>query len=95
MAGLTVLDGNRVFVADGAGDATVGNEGLYADDVRMLSRWRLTVNGRTARSLGTGREDGHFTAQRGFLARTRVAPGGNEGRAAGDAPAERDRRRMP
>jgi glycogen debranching enzyme len=51
MAGVTILDGNRFYVADEAGDAARGTEGLYADDVRMLSCWQLSVNGRPVEPL--------------------------------------------
>lgn len=62
MAGVTILDGNRFYVADAAGDAGHGREGLYADDVRLLSRWRLTVAGRPTIPLGVGADGGHFAA---------------------------------
>ncbi|HVQ94563.1 MAG TPA: glycogen debranching N-terminal domain-containing protein [Mycobacteriales bacterium] len=75
MVGLTVLDGNRFYVAGPAGDAGPGEAGLaggagpgeaglageagpgeqgfYADDVRVLSRWRLTLNGRPIAPVGS------------------------------------------
>ncbi|MEN3361258.1 MAG: hypothetical protein V7637_5240 [Mycobacteriales bacterium] len=51
--GVTVLDGNRFYVADLVGDAGQGEQGLYADDVRVLSRWRLTLDGRPIEPLGS------------------------------------------
>jgi glycogen debranching enzyme len=62
MAEVTVLDGNRFYVADSCGNAAAGSEGLYADDVRVLCLWRLTVDGRPTRVLGAGEEAGPFTA---------------------------------
>jgi glycogen debranching enzyme len=58
VTGVTILDGNRFYVADPAGDAGRGEQGLYADDVRVLSRWRLTLDGRPADPLGGGIDDG-------------------------------------
>jgi glycogen debranching enzyme len=52
VTGITVLDGNRFYVADPAGDAGSGEQGLYADDVRVLSRWGVTVDGRALQPLG-------------------------------------------
>lgn len=57
MSGLepvVVLDGNRFFVADPAGDAGSGREGLYADDTRVLRVWRLTVDGQRPAPFGGG-----------------------------------------
>lgn len=43
---------NRVYVADPHGDAGSGSEGLYADEVRVLRRRRMQVNGQRPALLG-------------------------------------------
>jgi glycogen debranching enzyme len=57
---VVVLDGNRFYVADPHGDASSGSEGLYADDVRVLRRWRMQVNGERPALLGGGEDGAHF-----------------------------------
>jgi glycogen debranching enzyme len=57
---VVVLDGNRFYVADPHGDAGCGSEGLYADDVRVLRRWRVQVNGQRPALLGGGPDGAHF-----------------------------------
>jgi len=57
---VVVLDGNRFYVADPYGDAGSGSEGLYADDVRVLRRWRVQVNGERPALLGGGEDGAHF-----------------------------------
>jgi glycogen debranching enzyme len=42
---LTVLEGNTFLQADDRGDVGRGSEGVFHDDTRYLSRWRLLVNG--------------------------------------------------
>lgn len=54
---VVVFDGDRFLVADPHGDAEARADGLYVADVRVLSRWRLTVDGRVPDLLGGG-EDG-------------------------------------
>jgi len=53
---VVVLDGNRFYVADPGGDAGSGHEGLYADDTRVLRRWRLTVDGQRPVVFGGGQD---------------------------------------
>ncbi|WP_214370529.1 glycogen debranching N-terminal domain-containing protein [Pseudonocardia sp. H11422] len=60
MRDVVVLDGNRFYVADPHGDAGSGGEGLYADDVRVLRRWRMEVNGERPALLGGGEDGAHF-----------------------------------
>ncbi|MGH4000278.1 MAG: glycogen debranching N-terminal domain-containing protein, partial [Pseudonocardiaceae bacterium] len=60
MNDVVVLDGNRFYVADPRGDAGRGSEGLYADDVRVLRRWRVQVNGQRPALLGGGQDGAHF-----------------------------------
>ncbi|MDQ4104681.1 MAG: amylo-alpha-1,6-glucosidase, partial [Actinomycetota bacterium] len=60
MNDVVILDGNRFYVADPHGDAGSGSEGLYADDVRVLRRWRVQVNGQRPALLGGGEDGGHF-----------------------------------
>jgi glycogen debranching enzyme len=58
---VTVLEGNSFYVADDDGNATCHSEGLYASDVRHLSRWRMTADGSVPRLLSTG-NDTHYSA---------------------------------
>ncbi len=51
---VTILEGNNFLVADGDGNVGAGSEGLYFNDVRYLSRWRLTVDGLPPKLLSTG-----------------------------------------
>jgi glycogen debranching enzyme len=48
----TILHGKRFFIVDDRGDATRGVEGLYAHDTRMVSQWRLLVDGKRPQPLG-------------------------------------------
>jgi glycogen debranching enzyme len=57
---VTILDGNCFLVADAHGDVDGGSDGLYADDVRMLRRWRLRLDGHTPALLGGGEFGGHY-----------------------------------
>jgi glycogen debranching enzyme len=58
---LTVLEGNTFFVCDDDGNASHGSEGLYANDVRYVSLWRMTLDGLPPTLLGTGAQ-GHYRA---------------------------------
>lgn len=60
MNDVVVLEGNRFYVADSYGDVGCGSEGLYADDVRVLRRWRMQVNGQRPALLGSGQDGAHF-----------------------------------
>ena len=51
-----VLDGNRFYVGDPGGDAGSGHEGFYADDTRVLTVWRLTVDGQRPVVFGGGQD---------------------------------------
>jgi glycogen debranching enzyme len=67
MAGNTVsiLEGNTFVVSDLRGDidaTPTDTTGLFAFDTRYLSRWRLTVNGKTPNSLSTD-DLQYFSAQ--------------------------------
>jgi glycogen debranching enzyme len=42
---LTVLEGSTFCVSDDVGDISVGAEGVFAEDTRMLSRCRLLLDG--------------------------------------------------
>jgi glycogen debranching enzyme len=59
-APVVVLDGNRFYVADATGDAGSGQEGFYADDTRVLSEWRLTIDGQRPAVLGAGPDGAHY-----------------------------------
>ena len=58
---LTVLEGNTFFVCDDDGNASRGSEGLYANDVRYVSLWRMTLDDLPPKLLGTGAQ-GYFSA---------------------------------
>ena len=58
---LTILDGSTFCVSDAVGDFTGGTEGLYADDTRMLSLYRLLVDG-AAPLLLSSRAIDYFSA---------------------------------
>lgn len=80
---VVVLDGNRFYVGDPAGDAGSGAEGFYADDTRVLRVWRLTVDGQRPVVFGSG-QDGSpcawsvYAAVAGLVVRRRfrVSPAG-------------------
>lgn len=42
---LTILEGSTFAISDDLGDMVAGVHGLYADDTRLLSRSRLTIDG--------------------------------------------------
>jgi glycogen debranching enzyme len=54
---LTILEGSQFLVADELGNVSSGVEGLYANDTRHLSRWRLTIDGRVPKLLSSGTAD--------------------------------------
>ena len=59
---LIVLDGRSFFYSDAAGDVEVEEaEGFFVEDVRHLSRWQLTVDGKPIEVL-TSRLVDHFSA---------------------------------
>lgn len=67
MAGQTVsiLEGNTFVVSDLRGDinaTATDTTGLFANDTRFLSRWRLTIDGTTPNSLSTD-DLQYFSAQ--------------------------------
>ncbi|MGZ4480648.1 MAG: amylo-alpha-1,6-glucosidase [Gaiellales bacterium] len=54
---LTVLEGNNFLVADDLGDIEQGSEGLYYNDTRYMSCWRLRLNGERPQLLTSGTVD--------------------------------------
>ncbi len=54
---LTILDGNRFLVCDDLGDVEGGADGLYSDDTRHLSLWRMLLDGRRPKLLSSGLRD--------------------------------------
>jgi glycogen debranching enzyme len=59
---LTVLEGNNFLVADDQGDVGSGSEGLYYNDTRYLSSWRLLLNGEAPQLLSSGTVDYYSAA---------------------------------
>src|SRR5262249_30518112 len=62
---VSILDGNTFVVSDRRGDIDASPDephGLFHQDTRFLSRWRLTVGGRSPRLLSTDDVD-YFAAQ--------------------------------
>ncbi|TMB86536.1 MAG: hypothetical protein E6J45_13740 [Chloroflexi bacterium] len=59
---LTVLEGNNFLVADDRGDVLTGSDGLYYNDTRYLSRWRLLLNGERPQLLSSGTVDYYSAA---------------------------------
>jgi glycogen debranching enzyme len=59
---LTVLEGNNFLVADDHGDVGSGSEGLYYNDTRYLSSWRLLLNGEAPQLLSSGTVDYYSAA---------------------------------
>ncbi|MDX6494486.1 MAG: hypothetical protein QOE17_472, partial [Gaiellales bacterium] len=59
---LTVLEGNNFLVADDRGDVLTGADGLYYNDTRYLSRWRLLLNGERPQLLSSGTVDYYSAA---------------------------------
>ena len=59
---LTVLEGNCFLVADDHGDVSSGSEGLYYNDTRYLSRWRLLINGERPQLLSSDTVDYYSAA---------------------------------
>jgi glycogen debranching enzyme len=58
---ITILDGSTFCVSGESGDVARGVEGVFADDTRMLSTWRLFLDG-AAPLLLTARRVEHFSA---------------------------------
>ena len=87
---LTVLEGNTFFVCDDDGNAADGSEGLYSNDVRYVSLWRMTLDDLPPKLLGTGAQ-GHFRAAsygyKAAYARPRRARGRDAARASSSPPA--------
>src|SRR5262245_19083558 len=53
---VSILEGNTFVVSDERGDieaTPTDTTGLFAWDTRYLSRWKLTIDGRTPNSLST------------------------------------------
>ena len=59
---LTVLEGNNFLVADDHGDVGGGSEGLYYNDTRYLSGWRLLLNGEQPQLLSSDTVDYYSAA---------------------------------
>jgi glycogen debranching enzyme len=59
---LTVLEGNNFLVADDHGDVGTGSQGLYYNDTRYLSAWRLLLNGEQPQLLSSGTVDYYSAA---------------------------------
>src|SRR5437763_8176031 len=59
---LTVLEGNNFLVADDHGDVSRGAEGLYYNDTRYLSSWRLLLNGEQPQLLSSDTVDYYSAA---------------------------------
>ena len=59
---LTVLEGNNFLVADDNGDVGSGSEGLYYNDTRYLSSWRLLLNGEPPQLLSSDTVDYYSAA---------------------------------
>jgi glycogen debranching enzyme/putative sterol carrier protein len=65
---VNILEGDTFVVSDRSGDinASPGEpHGLFLQDTRFLSRWRLTVNGESPRTLST--DDVHYFSAQFFL----------------------------
>jgi glycogen debranching enzyme len=61
--GLIILDGCTFFSTGETGDADAGDaEGLFYQDVRHVSHWRLSVDGRAVEPLSSRRVD-YFSAR--------------------------------
>jgi len=59
---ISILDGSTFVVSDARGDIDAGPDqphGLFHRDTRFLSRWRVTVDGRTPDSLSVENEQYH------------------------------------
>jgi glycogen debranching enzyme len=73
---LTVLEGNNFLVADDRGDVLTGADGLYYNDTRYLSRWRLLLNGERPQLLSSGTVDYYSAAVYMQNVSTPVLPAG-------------------
>jgi glycogen debranching enzyme len=71
---ISILEGNTFVVSDRRGDVDASHDdpqGLFHQDTRYLSRWRLTVCGGTPRLIST--DDVNYFSAQFFL----TPPGGN------------------
>jgi glycogen debranching enzyme len=73
---LTVLEGNNFLVADDRGDVVSGTHGLYYQDTRYLSKWRLTINDERPQLLSSGTVDYYSAAVYTQNAPTTTMPAG-------------------
>src|SRR5438270_1690908 len=69
---LTILEGSTFCMSDEAGDLNGDTCGLFADDTRFLSRFRLTINGERPLLLTSGKVE-YFSAA--FYLRNPLAGG--------------------
>jgi glycogen debranching enzyme len=58
---ITILDGSTFCISDDRGDLATGPSGLFAADVRRLSRFVLTINGERPLLLSSGQVE-YFSA---------------------------------
>src|SRR6266704_6950774 len=73
MAGqLRILEGATFCICDELGDLQGEGEGLFSEDTRFLSRFRLTINGERPLLLSSGRIE-YFSAA--FFTRNPLAGG--------------------
>jgi N-terminal domain of (some) glycogen debranching enzymes len=66
---VSILDGDTFVVSDRRGDVIASASqphGLFLQDTRFLSQWRLTVDGRSLEVLST--DDVNYFAAQFFLA---------------------------
>jgi glycogen debranching enzyme len=66
---ISILDGNKFVVSNRRGDmeaTPTDNHGLFLDDTRFLSRWVLTINGMSPKTLSV--DDTAYYAAQHFLA---------------------------
>lgn len=54
-ADITLIDGSTFAISDAGGDITDSSavRGMFVQDVRVLSRWRLTIDGKAPQRLST------------------------------------------
>src|SRR4051812_20898181 len=65
---ISILEGNTFVVSDSSGDidaSPVVPNGLFLGDMRLLSRWMLTVNGKKPTALST--DDLQYNSAQFFL----------------------------
>jgi glycogen debranching enzyme len=76
MAETTLVEGSTFCVSDAGGDVEPGGtHGLYVLDTRLLTKWRLRLDGRAAEPLTAFNAAPYQTT---FLGRTRPYPGGTQ-----------------